>query len=86
MQVDKQPFAVNIGELAGKKVLVWPDVVDKYKGRILSLVVPARQIYRKGWLLRRLRTKRRLIRPEAPGGTRNWLADQSLISHALRTT
>jgi short-subunit dehydrogenase len=41
MQVDKQLFSVNVVELTNKKALVWPDMADKDKGKILSLVVPA---------------------------------------------
>lgn len=33
MRVDKQPFPVNLMDLNGKKVLVWPDVADKYKDK-----------------------------------------------------
>ena len=42
MQVDKQPFFVNMMKLQNKKILVQPDVADKDKGKILSLVVFAR--------------------------------------------
>jgi hypothetical protein len=43
MQIDKHPIPINTIELTDKKVLVWPDVTDKDKGKILSLVVLARQ-------------------------------------------
>jgi hypothetical protein len=33
MQVDTQPFPINIIELASKRVLVRPEVVDKGKGK-----------------------------------------------------
>jgi hypothetical protein len=33
MQIDKRPFPINVIELMDKKVLVWPDVADKNKGK-----------------------------------------------------
>jgi hypothetical protein len=66
MQIDTEPFLVNMMELANKKILVRPKVADKDKARALSLVILARQIYHEEWLLRRLRAER-LMRPEAWG-------------------
>jgi hypothetical protein len=40
MQIYKQPFLVNIMELAGKKVLVRPDMADKYKGKNIIIGSP----------------------------------------------
>jgi hypothetical protein len=70
MQVDTQPFPINIIELASKKILVWSEVTDKDKEKISSLVILARRIYHKEGLLRKLYTKR-LIVPEAPGDRLN---------------
>jgi hypothetical protein len=33
MQVDTQPFPINTIELTCKKVLVWPEMADKGKGK-----------------------------------------------------
>jgi hypothetical protein len=50
-----------------KKVLVRPCSPDKVKGKILSLVTLAHQIYHVEWLLGRLWTEERLIRPQTLG-------------------
>jgi hypothetical protein len=42
MQVDTQPFPVNMIELASKKVLVRPEVADKGKDKNMSSVILAR--------------------------------------------
>jgi hypothetical protein len=66
MQVDTQPFSVNIVELASKKSwfgLKWP---IKAKAKTSSLVILTHQMVHEEWLLRRLQA-RRLIRLEAPG-------------------
>jgi hypothetical protein len=69
MQVDKHPFPVNIIDLGEKKVLVWPNVTDKDKGKNIVIDSPRTSTYRKGWLLRRLQTREGLIRPEATGAS-----------------
>jgi hypothetical protein len=59
MQIDTQPFPVNIIELASKKSLgsarKWP---IKAKAKTSSLVILARRIYHKEGLLGILRTGR----------------------------
>jgi hypothetical protein len=40
MQVDTQPFPINTIELASKKVLVWPKVADKVKGKNIIIRDP----------------------------------------------
>jgi hypothetical protein len=40
IQVDTQPFHVNIVELARKKVLVWPEVANKGKGKNIFIGDP----------------------------------------------
>jgi hypothetical protein len=40
MQIDKQPFSVNITQLTDKKFLVRPKVADKGKGKDLIIVDP----------------------------------------------
>jgi hypothetical protein len=63
MQVDTEPFLVNIIEPANKKVLVRPKVVDKGKGKASSLVILSHRIYREG-IIGKLETVTSL---EAPG-------------------
>jgi hypothetical protein len=41
MQIDKHPFPINTIELADKKVLVWPDVTDKDKGKNIIVGSPS---------------------------------------------
>jgi hypothetical protein len=33
MQVDTEPFPMNVIDFEGKKVLIWPDIADKGKGK-----------------------------------------------------
>jgi hypothetical protein len=40
MQVDKQPFLINILDFNDKRVLVWPNVVDKDKGKDIIIGNP----------------------------------------------
>jgi hypothetical protein len=63
---------VSTLEAMSKKVLVRPCVVDKGKGKTLSLVTLTCQIYYVQWLLGRLCMKER---PDAPGGGKH---DQTL--------
>jgi hypothetical protein len=67
MKIDKQHVPVDTLGLVDKKVLVRPCSPDKAKGKILSLMTLVCQIYQAGWLLGRLQTEERLIRPKAPG-------------------
>jgi hypothetical protein len=64
MQVDTEPFPINIIEPANKKVLVQPKVVDKGKGKASSLVILSRRIYRKEGMIEKLQTVTSL---EVPG-------------------
>jgi hypothetical protein len=40
MQINKQPFPVNILDLKGKEVLVWLEVADKDKGKVIVISDP----------------------------------------------
>jgi hypothetical protein len=44
MQIDRQPFLVNTLELTYKKVLVWLDVGDKYRGKSIIIGEPHKSI------------------------------------------
>jgi hypothetical protein len=68
MKIERQHVLVDTLGLVDKKVLVWTCSADKAKGKILSLVTLACQIYHTGWLLGRLWIEESLIRPLAPRG------------------
>jgi hypothetical protein len=71
VQINKQSFHVNIIELTDKMSWFGRMWSINIKAMTLPLVVLACQIYRKEWLLERLRTREGLIRPEAPGSKRD---------------
>jgi hypothetical protein len=54
MKIDKQLVPVDTLGLVDKKVLVRPCLAHKAKGKMLSLMTLACQIYHTGWLLGRL--------------------------------
>jgi hypothetical protein len=39
MQVNTQPFPINMIELASKKVLVRPEIADKGKGKNIEYII-----------------------------------------------
>jgi hypothetical protein len=79
IQVDTKPFAINIIELASKKVLVWPEVADKGKGKTSSLVILARRIYHIEGLFEKLQTEK-LTSLEAPRGRLNRALEQRSLT------
>jgi hypothetical protein len=40
MQINKQPFPINMIVLNENKILVWPNAVDKNKGKIVVISNP----------------------------------------------
>jgi hypothetical protein len=59
VQINKQSFHVNIIELTDKDVLVWPDVVDKYKGNDITISSPHMSNISQGVVTQEARDKRR---------------------------
>jgi hypothetical protein len=83
MQVDTQPFPINIIELASKKSCLGRKWLIKAKAKTSSLVILTRRVYHKEELLGKLRTGR-LTSSEAATGRLSRTAERSSLTRASR--
>jgi hypothetical protein len=90
MQINKQPFPVNILDLKGKKVLVWLEVGAKDKGKVIvisdsRMIDENKQILSREVIAKKTldgnKTLKITIWTERTGGKHGRVINSTLLSH-----
>jgi hypothetical protein len=81
MQVDTQPFPINTIELASKRVLVQPEVVDKGKGKNIIIGDPRTWNISQGGIARKASDKK-TNKSGGTGGILNRIVEQGSLPRA----
>jgi hypothetical protein len=85
MQVDTQPFPINIIELASKNILVWPEVADKSKGKNIIIGDPRTSNVSHGGVARKAPDKKTNKSGGTEGGMLNRAVEQRSLIRASWT-